>query len=216
MLYKGSLQSYFVIMRVEQDTLHLETTDELRALAHPLRVRILVLLSKLSETPENDGVVTSTLLARELGESTGATSYHLRQLAKFGLIQEVPDYGNARDRGWRATARHVSVAPDAQASPEHRAAQAEVYRHIVELDDQITSTFVRAIDEHPVEWRDAWRISNAFLHVRPDEVREVHRRIQELLSEYERVDPASRPPDAERVYASFRIIPAHQPKGDTR
>jgi DNA-binding transcriptional ArsR family regulator len=202
-------------MRLEDDTLHLETTDELRALAHPLRVRIMLRLAERNYAPGDQRVVTSTLLARELGESTGATSYHLRQLAKFGLIQEVPEYGNARDRGWRATARYVSVTPDAKASPEHRAAQAELYRHIVELDDRVTATFLRGIDDYPEEWRDAWRIANTLIHVRPDEVPELHRRLDALLSEYERVDPASRPPDAERVFASFRIIPAHhEPKGE--
>lgn len=202
-------------MRLEDDTLHLETADELRALAHPLRVRIMLRLAERNLAPGNEGIVTSTLLARELGESTGATSYHLRQLAKFGLIQEVPDYGNARDRGWRATARYISVNPDAKASPEHRAAQAELYRHLVELDDRVTSTFLRGIDDYPVDWRDAWRISNAFIHIHPDEVPELHSRLDALLSEYERVGPAERPSGAERVYASFRIIPAHESKGDT-
>ena len=50
---------------------------EVRALAHPLRLRMLESLQ--------DGPATASMLARELGESSGATSYHLRALAAAGL-----------------------------------------------------------------------------------------------------------------------------------
>ena len=53
----------------------------IRALSHPLRVRLLDLL-------RFDGPSTATLLARRVGESSGATSYHLRQLARHGFIEE--------------------------------------------------------------------------------------------------------------------------------
>jgi DNA-binding transcriptional ArsR family regulator len=69
----------------------------LRALAHPLRVRLLSLLRK-------DGPATATLLAKRVGESSGATSYHLRQLAAYGFVEDDPDHGGAgRRRWWRAT-----------------------------------------------------------------------------------------------------------------
>ncbi|WP_229022841.1 winged helix-turn-helix domain-containing protein [Actinomarinicola tropica] len=67
----------------------------LKALAHPLRFR---LLERLMER----GPSTASELAREVGESSGSTSYHLRQLAAHELIVEAPDIGTGRDRWWRA------------------------------------------------------------------------------------------------------------------
>jgi DNA-binding transcriptional ArsR family regulator len=67
----------------------------LKALAHPLRFQLVELLIEL-------GPSTASELGRQVGESSGSTSYHLRQLAKQGLIEEAPDLGTARDRYWRA------------------------------------------------------------------------------------------------------------------
>src|SRR3954451_1453248 len=53
----------------------------LKALAHPLRLQILRVLSLRKRASVTD-------LAEELGETTGATSYHLRQLARHGFVEE--------------------------------------------------------------------------------------------------------------------------------
>ncbi|MGP4854899.1 winged helix-turn-helix domain-containing protein, partial [Klebsiella pneumoniae] len=63
----------------------------LRALAHPLRVEIYDLISQY-------GPQTASTLAAMTGESSGATSYHLRALAKHDLIREVEGQGTARER----------------------------------------------------------------------------------------------------------------------
>ena len=49
-----------------------------------------------------DGPSTATALAKRLGLNSGATSYHLRQLALHGLIEEAEGLGNKRDRWWQA------------------------------------------------------------------------------------------------------------------
>ena len=67
----------------------------LRALSHPVRLRMLGLL-------RSEGPATATTLALRLDLNTGATSYHLRQLAQHGFIEEDTERGNARDRWWRA------------------------------------------------------------------------------------------------------------------
>lgn len=75
------------------------TTDTsstlLRALAHPLRVRLLM---KLREGP-----ATSAILARHTGQTRGNVSYHLRALAEAGAIAEDPEHGTERERWWRVT-----------------------------------------------------------------------------------------------------------------
>ncbi|MHA7133350.1 ArsR/SmtB family transcription factor [Oerskovia turbata] len=68
----------------------------LKALSHPLRIQILDLLGHHS-------ALTASGLAEILGETSGATSYHLRQLERHGFVQEVPGRGTARERWWERT-----------------------------------------------------------------------------------------------------------------
>ena len=74
----------------------------MRALSHPLRLELLDRL-------RTEGPSTASLLAQRVGESSGATSYHLRQLARYGFIEELPRQGG-RERWWRYRERPVSVA----------------------------------------------------------------------------------------------------------
>jgi DNA-binding transcriptional ArsR family regulator len=66
----------------------------LRALAHPLRFALVELLIE-------HGPSTATELGRLVNESSGLTSYHLRELAKHELIEEATELGSARDRYWQ-------------------------------------------------------------------------------------------------------------------
>lgn len=74
----------------------------LKVLAHPLRVRILDELSMY-------GPLTASGLGERLGESSGATSYHLRQLEKVGLVQEDTSRGTARERWWERKPGSIST-----------------------------------------------------------------------------------------------------------
>jgi DNA-binding transcriptional ArsR family regulator len=73
----------------------------LKALAHPLRVELFHALA--------EGPATASQLARRFDESSGATSYHLRQLARFGFIEEDLDRGDGRDRWWRTAVRGIQL-----------------------------------------------------------------------------------------------------------
>jgi DNA-binding transcriptional ArsR family regulator len=66
----------------------------LRALAHPLRFQLVELLIE-------HGPSTASELGRLVNESSGLTSYHLRELAKHELIEEAHELGSARDRYWQ-------------------------------------------------------------------------------------------------------------------
>ena len=76
------------------------TADNLKALAHPLRVRVLGLLRTY-------GPATATTLAGQLELSSAALSYHLRQLERFGFIVEDTERGDQRDRWWKAAHRRT-------------------------------------------------------------------------------------------------------------
>jgi Helix-turn-helix domain len=82
----------------EPRELRLTDVGTLRAMAHPLRMRIL-------GTLRIDGPATSAMLARRLDTDSGQTSHHLRQLARFGFVVEAPELGKGsrgRERWWRA------------------------------------------------------------------------------------------------------------------
>jgi DNA-binding transcriptional ArsR family regulator len=79
-----------------RDIPHLDAgIGTLKALAHPDRLNILGNLRVC-------GPSTASLMARRFGLNSGATSYHLRQLEKYGLIAEAGELGNGRERWWRA------------------------------------------------------------------------------------------------------------------
>lgn len=75
---------------------------QLKALSHPVRLRILGLLRTL-------GPATASQVARRLDLNSGATSYHLRQLAEHHFIEEAAELGNKRERWWRASTLMTSV-----------------------------------------------------------------------------------------------------------
>jgi DNA-binding transcriptional ArsR family regulator len=83
---------------------HLDAKS-VRALAHPLRVRLLGSL-------RFQGPGTASILAARLGESSGATSYHLRALADHGFVEEDASRGRGRERWWRAAHEATSWRPE--------------------------------------------------------------------------------------------------------
>ncbi|MET0448579.1 MAG: winged helix-turn-helix domain-containing protein [Aeromicrobium sp.] len=72
-----------------------EDLETLKAVSHPLRLRLLGRL-------RTDGPATASQLGRALGESSGSTSYHLRQLERFGFVGDDDEQPSARERRWRA------------------------------------------------------------------------------------------------------------------
>jgi DNA-binding transcriptional ArsR family regulator len=98
----------------------------LKALAHPLRVRLLDLLAEV-------GPSTASGLGRLVGENSGSTSYHLRQLARHGLIEEAEGLGTARDRYWKVveggwTLDGYQMLQDEETAPAARFLLDEVHR----------------------------------------------------------------------------------------
>jgi DNA-binding transcriptional ArsR family regulator len=87
--------------------------EGLKALSHPVRLRILGLL-------RTEGGATATTLAARLGLNSGATSYHLRQLEKAGFIVEDAERGNGRDRWWRAAHQATRADSTTARTPEEQ------------------------------------------------------------------------------------------------
>ncbi|MGW2828862.1 ArsR/SmtB family transcription factor [Streptomyces sp. NPDC001286] len=127
----------------------LERTALYKSLGNPLRRRILDYLGRYGEA-------NSTVLARELGESSGTTSYHLRKLAEQRLVEEIPEKSGGRERWWRLLPfSHTTPDPATMTQEEFEAA-----RHLALLKiDVDTQLFRRAHEEYrgPDGWAHVQR-----------------------------------------------------------
>src|SRR3984885_1511212 len=85
----------------------------LRAMAHPIRLSLIGLLRR-------EGPLTATQAGELIGESSASCSFHLRQLAKYGLVEEAGG-GHGRERPWRATTMFTGW-PDVAEDPKVDAA----------------------------------------------------------------------------------------------
>ncbi|GIJ22695.1 ArsR/SmtB family transcription factor [Micromonospora lutea] len=165
---------------------------QIRALAHPLRARLLGALRV-------SGPATATDLAAELDTNTGATSYHLRQLAEVGLVVEEPAEGGGRRRFWRA-AHDVSSwqTTDFEDDPEARAASDWVQGNHLRLMAEFAQRWIAVQHERPREWREAVDFSDALLTLSPAQLRALHDELWAVLKRYRDSD-APAEPDAEQV-----------------
>jgi DNA-binding transcriptional ArsR family regulator len=166
--------------------LEVEDPRAIRALAHPLRVAMISLLRER-------GAMTATQLAALAGESSGSTSYHLRELAKHGLIEEMPSRGTARERYWRARARHFEFRGAAHSTAEAQAAMAQLRARIVE---RFGADMMRFLEEAPSlepEWQEACITLREQLRVTPAELTELDAQLVELVAPY-RADNRRRAP----------------------
>jgi predicted ArsR family transcriptional regulator len=179
------------------DRIRLDPTS-LRGVAHPLRVRILGLLRQ-------DGPATSTTLAERLGLSTGATSYHLRQLAAYGFVVEETGRGVGRERWWRAA--HPRTVLD-QETVRQAPADAETYMRAVAAT--YADTVERWLGESqvlPEEWRPGSTLSDWKLRLTPAEAAELRTELTELAERYRQHAETDAPEGAEFVSLQVQLMP---------
>lgn len=173
---------------------------QLRALAHPLRARLLAALRA-------GGPATATVLAELLGTNTGATSYHLRQLAEVGLVSEEPGRGTGRQRFWQAAHKISTWQPtDFEDDPDARAAsdwiQAFHVRQIAEYADR----WIAAQYDWPRPWREAATSSDALLTLSPQRLRALNDEMWQVAMKY-RDESIPDEPDAEQVLVLLAAFP---------
>ena len=165
----------------------------LRAYAHPVRMALVGLL-------RTEGPLTATRAAELLGESSGTCSFHLRQLAKYGLVEEAGG-GTGREKPWRATTTSTDWDAAGDGTPEGAAATGLLSSVIAEQYFEQLARWLEASPEEPGEWRQAAMLGNRVLYVTPAELEELNGRVRAMLDEYfERlVRPELRPPGARQV-----------------
>ncbi|MGW0286306.1 helix-turn-helix domain-containing protein [Streptomyces sp. NPDC003236] len=178
------------------------TARNLRGVAHPLRVRILTVL-------RTEGPATATTLARRLDLNTGATSYHLRQLAEYGFIVEAPSRGGRRERWWQAA--HVNtVVPDDSVLADGDGLGVAYLQALGRVWSDAMATAIDATAALPPEWRDAQEFGDYVLALTPAEAEELSAEIHQLLRR--RNSPPGTagsplPEGAARVAFQFQLFP---------
>lgn len=167
-------------------TVHL-TAEMVRTLAHPLRSRLLGLLRV-------EGPATATQLATRIGTNSGATSYHLRQLAQAGLVEEDPDRGTRRERWWRSVHRsHSWIDTEHNDDPETRTAADWLIRRAHRLHSHWVEDWLDARTEWPNEWRTAFDQSDFQVTVTPEQLSQLNDRVHDLIEEYRHASDVDSP-----------------------
>lgn len=179
-------------MATPRDRVELTDPRALRALAHPLRLRLVGLLRR-------QGPLTATRAGQLLDESSASCSFHLRQLAKYGLVEEAGG-GTGRQRPWQATAR-ATAWPELADTPELSAATGALTGVIAEYYLAAMLRWVSDRDSEPVEWQRAAPFGDAALYLTADELAELSGKIDTLFADYRQrtADPATRPADSRGV-----------------
>ncbi|WP_327288147.1 helix-turn-helix domain-containing protein [Streptomyces sp. NBC_01198] len=165
---------------------------------HPVRVALLDLLAEA-------GAVTATQAAARLGHSSGLCSFHLRQLARHGLIEEAPRAGGrGGPRPWQLRWEGARTAPQDGFTALTR-----------DLEDAAYRRRLAELDQGPAEWRHDESFSTV-VHLTPTETAEVAAAVHRLLAGFRERDDdrAARPADAVPVAVVARFFPLPPGTGD--
>jgi DNA-binding transcriptional ArsR family regulator len=168
-------------------TVELTDPRALRALAHPIRLELMGLLRR-------GGPLTATQAGEKIGESAASCSFHLRQLAKYGLVEEAGG-GRGRERPWQATALSTEWASHGE-DEETDAAGALLTRLVVERYMRNAIAWLERRDREDPQWIEAAPISDALIYMTVEELRELDENIRALLEPYLRRLESSEPPAA--------------------
>src|SRR6185312_11415710 len=90
---------------VTADSFTIDRPEQLKALGHPLRLKVLQALG------EHDGPLTNRDLAEVIGVDPGHLHFHVRMLHRAGLI-ELAEGGRGREKPYRPVAPHLTVSPE--------------------------------------------------------------------------------------------------------
>lgn len=180
---------------------------EMRALAHPVRLRLLDLLG-------SEGAFTASEAGRRLDETPANVSWHLRQLAKHGFVRQ--SEGPGRARPWRYVAQSLMFGDDAEDSTLSTALTDILY----DRELQVLRASMRNQEKEDVRWRDATSVVQSRLWMTHEEAERLGTALEALLLKagyLERNQDPSRRPSGARLMALMGWVvpygPAPEPAG---
>jgi predicted ArsR family transcriptional regulator len=178
-------------------TVQLTDPRALRALAHPVRMDLMGLLRR-------GGPLTATQAGEAIGESAASCSFHLRQLAKYGLVEEAGG-GRGRERPWQATAistEWASRGPD----EETDAAGALLSRLVVERYLRNAIEWLERRDSEDARWIEAAPINDALVYMTAEELQELDEKFRALIEPYlQRLERSEPPAEGARLVSVISL-----------
>lgn len=195
------------------------SAQALRGLAHPLRARLL-------DELRLNGPATATILGRRLGESSGATSYHLRQLSRYGFIDNEPGRTGGRERWWRMRPGGWSMSGhEFLSNPETRVVAQAVLDRLYQQRRRRFADWTALVSDSPDlpavrRWKDAANDSTSHARMTPGEAAEFADALNDFLSSWGRRFQGRTPeshPDTDVVQvdtALFPVLPEAEGRSD--
>ena len=179
----------------------------MRALAHPIRLALIEVLTV-------EGPQTATEAGARLGESPSSCSFHLRQLAKYGFVEETGD-GRGRRRPWRMA--QIGTTYDLQSPSAELSTAAETLGEMlqVRLLDRWRH-WRRTAHSYPAQWRDVGGSYETVWWVTPDELKALEQEVRSLAMRWRLrlQNPGERPPGSLPVEFVSLVFPFRPPDGD--
>jgi DNA-binding transcriptional ArsR family regulator len=173
--------------------------DVLEALAHPVRLDLLTYLMAA-------GPATASVCARAVGDTPSNSSYHLRTLARHGLVEAV-ESADRRQRPWRATITGFEIDPNVDPDTAQGRSNAAILSASVALEQGLLRDYLANRDRASDAWRKADTTFSYTLRVAPDELRRVIAEIDALLRPLIAAGRENAPEDAELVHVNVFAFP---------
>ncbi|WP_412538099.1 helix-turn-helix domain-containing protein [Longispora sp. K20-0274] len=175
----------------------------IRALAHPLRLDLLELLAA-------GGPATAAHCGRVLGASQASCSFHLRQLAKYGFVEDAGPGADRRERTWRVPETRPTLRIDADGDG---LVQRQLERMVIERETRAILDFADRPPDRDPEWRKAG-VTTAVVTLTADEAAELRRQWQALLEPF--ADRACSPPQPGQRHVRYLLAATPLPHPDEK
>ena len=177
----------------------------IRALAHPARLAIIEALFSGDE-------LTATECAALTGLSPSATSYHLKALERWGIVEAGQPRADGRDRPWKAKGRSIEVS--SQVPRGTVLAESAVLETFLDRNRALVGEFLDHQASEPPEWRDAAELASSDYWLTAEELAEVSQALRSVLQPYADRRRGSRPDKSRRVRVMRLLVPrAESAKG---
>lgn len=189
------------------DVQRLDDAAQMRALAHPTRLRLVGLL-------RTGGPQTAAMLGDQVDEAPGTISYHCKRLADAGFIEPAPELGtDRRERWWRAVAQHTSWdLADAFDDPDRMLAATALDRTVAQAYATEYAAFVDRAPAMGRDWVAASTSGDRGLRLTVDELRTLSSELQAVLDRWEGVSGHHEPGDgSERINAVVQAYRSARP-----
>lgn len=150
----------------------------LRALAHPLRLSLLDHLMAF-------GPQTASQCAQAVGSTASNCSYHLRSLARFGLVESM-EGADGRERPWRSVATGLQFGTEGAGPQDTAVSLAErVLAHDrIDRGAQLAHRALDEADTFSAEWREAMGSASYALRMTPAELSALGEKLDALIRPY--------------------------------